>query len=225
MIGPKTLFSVLVVFLSFGLVILSTLRLAQPQLLANHLSKPVFAWMLSKASSAGQVVPSVFESNPKKTVDYALVYPGILPNHPLYWLKMIRDHAKLSFIKDPLARFDLLVLYADKRLAAGQALFLQGDKQLAISTISKGEKYLLRAHEAFQNIPSTQTAIDLLKQQFAKALLKHQEVISSLQDKANDAEKKALQQAMDINTNLFNKEIKKYLPQGFSVPQSAPSAR
>jgi len=81
---------------------------------------------------------------------YLLPYPGILPNHPLYWSKMIRDRVQLLTTKDPTKKMQLFLLFADKRLAAGQLLIATGDKGLGVSTITKAEKYLLSAYEIYR---------------------------------------------------------------------------
>lgn len=86
---------------------------------------------------------------PTPAVDYPLPYPGILPNHFLYPLKMARDKIILFLIADPQKRAEFNLLQADKRLQA--AIFLvQEDKnnaQLAVTTIEKGENYY---HDAVQ---------------------------------------------------------------------------
>src|SRR3989344_1770388 len=77
-----------------------------------------------------------------KSVDYDLPYPGLLPDHPLYFLKMMRDSAIGFLISDPLKKAEFDLLQADKRLNSGLYL-LHNDKdknaELAQSTISKGE--------------------------------------------------------------------------------------
>lgn len=86
---------------------------------------------------------------PTPMIDYPLPYPGILPNNPLYPLKMARDKIILFLITDPQKRVEFNLLQADKRIEA--AVFLvQEDKkngQLAVTTIEKGENYY---HDAAQ---------------------------------------------------------------------------
>lgn len=104
--------------------------------------------------------------------DYYLPYPGILPDHPLYWLKMVRDRVGLWTTVGETAKAEKLLLYADKRLGAAWAL-IEGNKvPLGVSTLTKGEKYLEQA---------ASSSDASFKQKLAKAVLKHEEVIIRLQ--------------------------------------------
>ncbi|PIZ98613.1 MAG: hypothetical protein COX78_02915, partial [Candidatus Levybacteria bacterium CG_4_10_14_0_2_um_filter_35_8] len=58
--------------------------------------------------------------NPAATMDnYELPYPGLLPDHPLYFLKMTRDKIIGFFISDPIKKAEFDILQSDKRLSAG----------------------------------------------------------------------------------------------------------
>ena len=103
---------------------------------------PVFAQENSSSSGVIMIPPT-----PDTSYSYPLPYPGILPDNPLYSLKMVRDKIILFLITDPYKKAQFNLLQADKRLQAGVFL-IQSDKkkaELAISTISKGENYF---HEA-----------------------------------------------------------------------------
>lgn len=76
---------------------------------------------------------------------YPLPYPGFLPDHPLYFLKMIRDRVRLWLTRDALARADLQLQYADKRVTAALALAEKGKIGLAASTATKAEVYFEQA--------------------------------------------------------------------------------
>lgn len=85
--------------------------------------------------------------------EYTLPYPGILPDSPLYFLKVIRDKIEGFLISDPMIKTSFDLQTADKRLASGIALFEKGKKDLAESTISKGENYF---EDAIKNINMAQ---------------------------------------------------------------------
>src|SRR5690242_14285884 len=57
------------------------------------------------------------------TNDYTMPYPGLLPDSPLYSLKVFRDRVISFFISDPLKRSSFDLLQADKRLEG--AYYLQ----------------------------------------------------------------------------------------------------
>lgn len=124
------------------------------------------AWLIISLLSPGQVMAGV---------NYYLPYPGILPDHPLYWVKMTRDRLQLWLIADKEVRAEKMLLYADKRLGAGWAL-IEGQKaDLGVTTLTKAEKYLEQAAKLGEN--------QSFKDKINKARLKHQEVLSMLADK------------------------------------------
>lgn len=75
---------------------------------------------------------------------YDLPYPGILPDHPLYFLKMIRDQLNLFFTRDYQKKATVYLLYSDKRVAASVLLLEKGKEKLALDTLAKGEKYFFK---------------------------------------------------------------------------------
>lgn len=56
------------------------------------------------------------------SVEYVLPYPGILPTHPLYVLKKLRDSIIEALIADPVKKVEFYILQADKKL--NMAIFL-----------------------------------------------------------------------------------------------------
>lgn len=111
-----------------------------------------------------------------QSVDYYLPYPGILPDHPLYWLKMVRDRIGLITVTGKTAKAEKLLLYADKRLGAAWALIDGNKLPLGVSTLTKAEKYLEQAVQLRDNFPD--------KNKLDKAVKKHLEVLAILKEKA-----------------------------------------
>ncbi len=73
----------------------------------------IFAVTPPAAVTPAPVVPKV---------EYNLPYPGILPDHPLYFLKQLRDKILDFLITDPVKKAEFYILQADKRLSMGIAL-------------------------------------------------------------------------------------------------------
>jgi len=134
-----------------------------------------------------------------KEVDYYLAYPGILPDHPLYWLKMARDKILLLLTNDPPQKFDRLLLYADKRLGAAKVLIEGNQLGLGVTTVTKAEKYLERSLKEFNKLRQAEKANPELEDRFEKALLKHAEVIEKLLEKIPDQTKPALENSLEIS--------------------------
>jgi len=65
----------------------------------------------NSSSSANSIVSL---DTRKQSIDYTLPYPGLLPDNPLYPLKMIRDRIILFLINDSAKRTEYYLLQADK---------------------------------------------------------------------------------------------------------------
>lgn len=136
-------------------------------------------------------------------IEYALPYPGILPDHPLYFLKQIRDRILDWLIVDPVKKTEFYILQADKRLSMG--IVLTNDKKniLAETTISKGEKYMNNAVSAVTSFKAdgkliTGNLIDRLD----KSLAKHKEVLEELIAKESGAPKAGLTASLQLVVKL-----------------------
>ena len=133
-----------------------------------------------------------------QSVDYYLPYPGILPDHPLYWLKMVRDRVGLVLTTGETAKAEKLLLYADKRLGAAWAL-IEGNKvPLGVSTLTKAEKYLEEAWNKGKDSP--------LQPKLNKAVKKHLEVLTGLKEKSGDY--KDLVEGMIVKLETINDQAK-----------------
>jgi hypothetical protein len=114
----------------------------------------------------------------KVEIDYYLRYPGkILPDHPLWFAKALRDRLWLILTTNPSRKAELKLLFADKRLGMSKTLFEKDKPEIAFSTLTKAEKYL----EAASNLEkkNREKGIDTSKflTTLAKASLKHRQVI------------------------------------------------
>ena len=122
--------------------------------------------------------------------DYQLAYPGLLPDHQLYFLKAARDKIISIFISNPVKKAEFDLLQTDKRIAASLFLVQKNKVDLSQSTFSKGENYfedgLNRAYDA----KSQGVNVSELAKKFVIANSKHQEVLQSINIKINDNNKK-----------------------------------
>lgn len=111
-------------------------------------------------------------------VNYQIPYPGgILPDSPLWAVKALRDKIWLSFTSNPLKKAELALLFSDKRLEAGKLLFEKGKPDIALSTLSKGEKYLESAASYESLAKSRGMNTDSFLHKLATSALKHRQVI------------------------------------------------
>lgn len=134
---------------------------------------------------------------PPKKIDYSLPYPGILPDHPLYFLKEIRDRILETFISDPLKKAEFYLLMADKRLNNGLFLLEKGKIDLAEKNLVQSEKYLDQALNTVQKAKEAGKNTDPLISRLSLATLKHQEVLDEILEKVPDQAKPGIRQALE----------------------------
>ena len=73
---------------------------------------------------------------------YPLPFPGILPNHPLYFLKVVRDTLIEKMITNEIKKAEFYILQADKRLQ--MSLELSGDEYTSLREATRNEAFLYR---------------------------------------------------------------------------------
>lgn len=112
-----------------------------------------------------------------KHVEYDLPFPGILPDSPLYFLKVIRDNLLNVLIADPLKKADYSLLMADKRLASANALVDKKNYALAITTLSKAGNYFDKAIQSSAKAKAEGRDVGQILDKLLVASQKHQEII------------------------------------------------
>ena len=148
----------------------------------------------------------VTEVKAENKVAYQLPYPGILPDHPLYFLKALRDRLHLFFNRSLQKKTEIYLLYSDKRVASAQILIEKGKEKMALDTLAKGEKY-------FFEIPFLMEQAKKQGQSFPKELIekiktaneKHAEVIDDFFKKVSQGQNVYLLEIKKINDEIKKK--------------------
>lgn len=120
--------------------------------------------------------------SPKPAIGYELAYPGLLPDSPLYFLKVARDRIASLLTSDPLKKAELDLLTSDKRLNSAVYLFKKGASKYALAeqTISKGENYFEDAIKQVELAKIQGLSVSNILPNLFLASQKHEEVIQSL---------------------------------------------
>ena len=141
----------------------------------------------SFAKDSSKEDTSVSTPSSSKTIDYTLPYPGLLPDSPLYILKVLRDRIVSILISGPVKKANFDLLQADKRLNEGVFLFNKGEKKYSLgeSTISKGENYFEKGIAEVERAKKQGIVTTGTSQRFHLASLKHRETIKSLINKSS----------------------------------------
>ena len=161
---------------------------------------PAMAYFVMESSGAPVATP-------QEKVVYNLPYPGILSDHPLYFMKITRDRLMEFLTRDNVKKAQLYLLYSDKRVAMAMSLAKKGKSQQAISAFSKGEKYFLKIPDILRVVKEQggqppSGFVETLKVSNAK----HAELIGELMKTLPEGNQEYL--AALLNLNL---EIKKAL--------------
>src|SRR3989344_2047169 len=88
---------------------------------------------VARAEETG--TPSVQATESSK-IDYQLAYPGLLPDHPLYFLKAGRDQIISFFNSKPLKKAKFNLLQANKRVQAIFMLSRKGERKMNLVQLS-----------------------------------------------------------------------------------------
>lgn len=146
------------------------------------------------------------KSDQPKVIKYDLAYPGMLPNNPLYKLKVLRDRISIALISDPQKKIDFYLLQTDKGILATAMLVDYKKMDLAESTALKAEhNYTLLVNELkkLQKKPSADVF-----QKLKIASSKHQEVLNSIIKKLPAEKQEILKTVLDFSKrNLKTVEI------------------
>lgn len=147
-------------------------------------------------------------SSSQPEIKYDLPYPGLLPDSPLYFLRVIRDGVVGLLISDPLKKAEFDLLQADKRLNAGIFLVNKGKTALALSTISKAENYFEEGIGEIGKAKQQGEDAGALEGNLRNALAKHKQEITILAGKVAVSFKpsfeKELKRVMDFD-GLLNR--------------------
>ncbi|HLC94452.1 MAG TPA: DUF5667 domain-containing protein [Patescibacteria group bacterium] len=141
-----------------------------------------------------------------KKVEYTLPYPGILPDHPLYFLKALRDRIIDITTRDYLKKAQLYVLFSDKRTAMAIGLAKKGKWSQASTTISKGEKYFLKIPTLIETSKKQGVSAEgdfILRVKLSNE--KHREVLESLIKDAPQGERSGFEQILTLNREIKEK--------------------
>lgn len=161
------------------------------------------------------------EIAPQIVIDYAFPYPGgVLPDHPLWPLKVVRDRLWLAITLSPTRKAELLLLFADKRIVSSKILFEKDKAELAFSTLTKAEKYLERAAlKEKENRGKGMDTKDFLEK-LAKASLKHRQVVREILEIAPEDAKPDIIRTEDYPRRVYKEARDGLNSMGITPPEN-----
>lgn len=141
----------------------------------------LFAIVNSNFTYAQELTQAPIQATPTPTPTpkYTLAYPGILPDHPLYKLKVLRDRISVSLMSDPQKKIDFYLLQADKGLLATAMLVDKNTKiELIEDTALKAEHNMTMVSNTIRTLSNKPD--NKLFDELKAASFKHQEIIKSI---------------------------------------------
>lgn len=159
-------------------------------------------------------VPALAQTSDQKAAtvsatDYKLPYPGILPDHPLYKLKVLRDKIILYLTFDPFKKAQLHLQLADKTLLAALKVAEKGNLPLAIQTAFKGEHHFTQmVDETKRGVYSGKKLDQKLVDKAHQAFVKHQELLDGMMGRASKKDQEQLLIIKEFSTRNDNELYK-----------------
>ena len=156
------------------------------------------------ASSSSAKMPSTSEVN-----SYQLPYPGMLPDNPLYFLKVFRDDLTALFLGKPLDKAEFDLLQSDKNVEASYLLVTQqqGKAALAWTTFSTAQDYFDQAISQTESAQKQGYSVKDISKRLATANQKHVQTLQAVAQQTNQKNSQAFQTELN-RTDTFTKAIK-----------------
>lgn len=146
-------------------------------------------YFLISSSGSNVFANENIQSTDSGKINYQLSYPGLLPDHPLYFLKAGRDQIMSFFISKPLKKAGFNLLQADKRVEAAFLLSKNGKINLAQSTFSKAENYFESALSNTKDAKDQGMDTTELSHKLRDSNKKHQQILKDITQKLNKENK------------------------------------
>jgi hypothetical protein len=152
-------------------------------------------------------------------IDYQMPNPGsILPDHPAWSIKVLRDKFWLFLTRDSGKKAELNLLFADKRLISSKILFEKNKSDIAFSTLLKAREYFkeslrLEAENRKAGYETSEFATKL-----ANASLKHRRIIDEILLIAPEDAKPKIVELQVYTLESFNEASSILESLGYEVP-------
>lgn len=132
-------------------------------------------------------------SSAPSVVEYALPYPGILPDHPLYMFKKLRDQILERLISDPVRKMEFYMLQADKGVNTAVFLAAKQNDTLSDESLRLAQVHLAKAVEKAKELKEQGKEVPpYMVERFGNALRKYESVMMEMVSAGSDERKAAM---------------------------------
>ena len=137
-------------------------------------------------------------------VEYILPYPGILPDHPLYFIKKLRDETLLFFNRSPQKKVNILLLLADKKLVMGQMLLEEQKKEIAVMVLTEAENHFIKLIPFLIDMKDENTLPVNIIDKVELSIKKHKEIIDGLKSNMqNEDSNHDFEKVLNVNNQAY----------------------
>lgn len=131
---------------------------------------------------------------------YQLPYSGMLPDHPFYFVKQIRDGMMEISTRDSIKKAQLYLLMSDKKASAAISLAQKGKHQAALDTLQTAEELFseippLLTQSKQQGVSPTTDFLDTL----AQSNEKHKQVITDVMKEIPEGDIAQIKNVLELN--------------------------
>lgn len=123
--------------------------------------------------------------------------PGLLPNHPLYFLKSWGEAVGTFFTLGDVAKAGHYLLLAERRLAEAKALTDKDKPEAAERVLERHQEQLDRSLEVAERAKDKGLDIDEVLAEVAEATLRHQTVLVKIYEKVPAKARPAIERAIE----------------------------
>lgn len=140
-------------------------------------------------------------------VEEELADPGLLPNHPLYFLKTLSENIGTFFTFGQINRVNRQMFLAERRLAEAELLLAQGETERAEKMMNRYQKRFARALVLLERAKEDGQNTDEAMVKIAEKTLRHQMVLSRVYNQVPEQAKDAIRQAMENSLRDYERTI------------------
>ena len=131
----------------------------------------------------------------KDKSDYMLPYPGILPDHPLYFLKDFRDKIIEMLIVDPERKSEFYLLQSDKYLSASQSLIEKNQTEKAKMILTQSGTKMKMAVDQLSSLKANGRQVSAGSiDRLGKSIEKHFEILQEMASTLDTSETSSVMQ-------------------------------
>jgi len=123
--------------------------------------------------------------------------PGMLPDHPLYFLKSWAENIGTFFTFGEIAKAERYLFLAERRISETKALVEKDESEFAQRTLEQHREQLNRALEKATKAKQKGINADNILAKISEATLRHQSVLIEVYERVPEEARPAIERAME----------------------------